>query len=130
MGRLSTATNPESGETQFTYDGNNNVTQTVSPLPNESNPSDHLTITKAYDADNRILSKSYSDGFTPSVSYVYDVNQLNGLNFSNSVGRLVQVSADNGNSIIWNSYDQMGRINYQLTCPPDPQGGSYDIGTL
>jgi RHS repeat-associated protein len=75
-----------------------------------------ITTTYQYDSLNRILSKSYSDNFTPTASFVYDVTSSNGLSFTYPVGRLVEESTatiGDAGTAIWNSYDQMGRINNQ-----------------
>jgi RHS repeat-associated protein len=82
---LQTATNPESGQVQFSYDANGNVVekrdQRLSPLGSSDPPTlavcygaitgttcDHT----GYDALNRLTRKSYVDGSTPTVTYNYD----------------------------------------------------------
>jgi RHS repeat-associated protein len=123
LSRLTSATNPESGTTTYSYDSNSNMIAKVSPLPNVTTQGSTLTVHYYYDADNRLTSRTYSDGFTPSITYVYDQPSLNGYSLTNPIGRLVELIADNGNSIIWNSYDQMGRIVNQWQCTALNCGG-------
>lgn len=61
-GRLTSATNPETGLISYQYDGNGNVTQRSDP---------RVTTNINYDAGNRIKTKTYSDS-TPAVTYCYD----------------------------------------------------------
>jgi YD repeat-containing protein len=82
--RLTSATNPESGTTAYVYDGNGNVVTKTSPAPNQTGSATVTTCfgnwtgtacdgTNGYDALNRLLLKTYSDGTTPSAHYAYDV---------------------------------------------------------
>jgi RHS repeat-associated protein len=65
LSRLTSATNPESGTMQYSqYDNNGNL---LSKTDARS-----VTTTVTYDALNRPLSKSYSGGAAPSVTYCYD----------------------------------------------------------
>src|SRR6185369_13013486 len=79
--------------------------------------------TIAYDALNRITSKSYNDNpQTPTISYFYDAQTLPGgaPSFSRgySTGRLVAVTYGSGSSEgTYRGYDQIGRVvtQYQRT---------------
>ncbi len=95
VGRLTQATNPESGTTGYGYDGNGNVTTKTDARS--------VTTSYRYDALNRLYAKSYSDG-TPAVSYTYDTPGI-----SNSVGRLTQVS-NSAATTNYTGYDASGRI--------------------
>ena len=67
--RLTTATNPESGTTSYTYDNNGN-------LKTKSDPNGNV-VTSSYDKLNRIISKTYTGAPTPNVTYCYDGNTQN-----------------------------------------------------
>src|SRR5712691_6669059 len=68
--RLTSATNPESGTVSYTqYDSNGNL---LSKIDGRG-----ITTTFAYDALNRVTSKSYNDNpQTPPISYFYDSQSL------------------------------------------------------
>jgi RHS repeat-associated protein len=125
---LTSATNPESGTTAYVYDGNGNVVTKTSPAPNQPGSATVTTCfgnwtgttcdgTKGYDALNRLLLKSYSDGTTPPVQYTYDVVSQ----YANSpipqgydVGRLTAVW-NSGKGNIY-SHDKLGRLAYLFDC--------------
>jgi RHS repeat-associated protein len=86
LSRLLCAANPEiqivtcpntdngsytAGTTRYTYDSNGNVLTKKSPKPNQTSASVTVTATFAYDALNRILSKSFDNG-DPTINYAYD----------------------------------------------------------
>lgn len=92
VGRLLTATNPESGTISYLYDNNGNVTQKTDARG--------VVTSYAYDQLNRPLSRSYSGGTsTPSVVWVWDTAKM---------GKLTLV----GSGIVASSftYDTVGRI--------------------
>lgn len=60
LSRKTSATNPESGTTTYTYDNNGNVFTKTSPAPNQTGTTT-VTTTYTYDALNRLIQKSYSD---------------------------------------------------------------------
>jgi RHS repeat-associated protein len=66
-----------------------------------------ITTTYAYDALNRLLSKSYSNG-DPTVQYFYDQTSYNGLTITNGKGRRTGMSDVSGTTA-W-SYDARGRV--------------------
>jgi RHS repeat-associated protein len=70
LGELRSAANPESGTTAYNYDYDENLISKTSPLENQQ--SGTVTTTYGYDHLNRLLSKSYSDGTTPSACFQYD----------------------------------------------------------
>ncbi len=89
LGRLESATNPESGITSYSYDPNGNVkTKTIG--------GSHTT-TYTYDGLDELTNKQYSDS-TPAVAYGY----TNGWRASVSVGGVQAYSY---------SYDGLGRVS-------------------
>ncbi|MGH9583950.1 MAG: hypothetical protein ACRD4O_13550, partial [Bryobacteraceae bacterium] len=88
-GRLTQATNPESGTVSYAYDSQGNATSRTDARG--------VTTTYTYDALNRLTGKSYSNG-TPAVSYAYDGS-----------GHLTSIQ--NGNSATnFTSFDTVGNI--------------------
>jgi RHS repeat-associated protein len=133
LSRLTSATNPESGTINYTYDGNSNLLTKIAPSPNQpSTGTATVTTTYSYDVLNRLTGKSYTDGYasnapTQGVTYGYD-----GVNVScpnapvgdgggagtNTIGRRTGMcfgfgsvggSSGSGGSKSWH-YDPMGRI--------------------
>lgn len=103
--RLLSATNPESGTICYGtvvssvcqtngYDGNGNLLYKTDARG--------VLTTYAYDALNRVTSRTYSDS-TPTVTYAYDPNIANGK------GRLSSVSSS-VSSYSYGSYDTLGRV--------------------
>lgn len=90
-----------------------------------------VQISYAYDALNRLLSKSYSDGITPYSCYQYDASGT-----TNAIGRLskewtVPASQSGGCSATGptvltmrtiTSYDAMGRVLSEQQCTPNLSG--------
>lgn len=113
LGRLTSRTLPESGTTRFSYTtsggqlcaGHAGKVCSVTDARN-------VTTTYAYDALNRITSKSYSDS-TPSVTYSYDQSSYNGLSITNGTGRLTGMQESSGSTVngttAW-TYDAAGRV--------------------
>jgi len=105
LGRLKTATNPESGTISYTYDANGNlVTKTdarnvIACFGSLSG----TACTPGYDPLNRILNKTHSDG-TPAVTYIYDDPTV-----PNAKGGLTSVS--NGTSTTnYTNFDAVGNV--------------------
>ena len=105
LGRLKTATNPESGTISYTYDANGNlVTKTdarnvIACFGSLSG----TACTPGYDPLNRILNKTHSDG-TPAVTYIYDDPTV-----PNAKGHLTSVS--NGTSTTnYTNFDAVGNV--------------------
>ncbi|MBV9760502.1 MAG: RHS repeat protein [Acidobacteriaceae bacterium] len=95
LGRLRSASNPESGTTSYAYDGIGNVISKTDPR--------NITTGYTYDALNRVTQKTYSDG-TPAVGYQYDAS---GAGYS--WGHLT--AEWNGNSTTqYTSIDPLGRV--------------------
>jgi RHS repeat-associated protein len=126
LSRLTSSANPESNTsvlpsvttvpTTYSYDANGNLSSKTAPAPNQNGT---LTVNTnyTYDALNRMTAKSYSDGTTPSSTYLYDspTGQY-GISSTNPVGRLVQ--ATSGCSFTLNSYDVLGRVTFQVQQTP------------
>jgi len=123
LSRLLTATNPETGTINYTYDFNGNLISKTSPAPNAQPPSSATqTISYCYDALNRMTAKFYSANpncasGTPDAGYIYDLSQLGGASPQNPVGRLVAEysTLPNVSGLVSSitSYDAMGRIAWQ-----------------
>ncbi|MGH9354691.1 MAG: RHS repeat-associated core domain-containing protein, partial [Terriglobia bacterium] len=120
LSRLTSTTNPESGNTTYTYDANGNV-QTKKDARN-------ITTTYAYDASNRLSSKTYSDG-TPTASFFYDQPSVSMVSWSsgtltNTDGRLTEAATGSTQTGAVYSYDPMGRISSFWQCSPYNCGSS------
>jgi RHS repeat-associated protein len=105
----------ESGTVTYDYDANGNLITKVD--------ANSITTSFAYDAINRVTSRSYlnSPG-TPAISYFYDAQPLPSgaptFDRGYSTGRLVAVTYGSGSSAgTYRGYDQMGRVvrQYQRT---------------
>ena len=119
LGRLKTASNPESGLTAYTYDSNGNVLTRTRPAANQYAPGATVTTTYQYDELNRIYPQiTYSDGLTPPVSYAYDESSVSGFpaGITNPIGRLV--SSGTGGSQMIRRYDTMGRVTDEWQTTP------------
>ena len=106
LSRLKSATNPEAGLIQYEYDNNGNLTVKTDARG--------VQTTYAYDALNRIISRSYTNEpigqlTTPSVGYTYD-------NLPNAKGRLTKVTttgsgANSFTSVTdYQAFDVLGRV--------------------
>ncbi len=112
--RLTQASNPESGQINYTYDNASNLRTKTDARS--------ITITINYDGLNRPTSKTYTDS-TPTVTYYYDNQSLPSgapsYTHGPTSGRLVAVTyggstASEGNYF---GYDTLGRVTvkYQRT---------------
>jgi RHS repeat-associated protein len=119
LSRLTSASNPESGSISYTYDANGNLSTKIAPAPNQTGTAT-VTTTYQYDALNRMTQKSYSDGTTPTASFLYDASFAGGDTLTNTVGRLVEISTNttSDTSLTLSSYDVMGRIVEQVQQTP------------
>jgi YD repeat-containing protein len=108
---LITAANPESGTLGYVYDPNGNLT---------SKTDARLTTTYTYDAMNRPLTRSYSDGTTPTVTYSYFSGGV-----STNNGNLASV-ANSVSTTAYTGYDALGRLTgSQQTTDGQTYGMSY-----
>ncbi|MCZ2151769.1 MAG: hypothetical protein LC126_28835, partial [Bryobacterales bacterium] len=109
--RLVSATNPESGTTNYTYYDNGLLHTKTDALGK--------VVTYNYDALNRLTTKSYSDA-TPAVTYTYDSPSV-----PYSRGRLTKVSST-ASTTDYVSYDALGRVtSSKQTLPGQP---AYTFG--
>lgn len=111
--RLISVTNPESGTITYSYNDNNDLLEKTDPrlLPNGSTK---IKTTLAYDALNRLTSKTYNDG-TPSVNLYYDNQTLPAgapnLEHGASLGKLLAVTYGGGSAGSYFGFDAIGRTN-------------------
>ncbi len=112
LGRMTSSTNPESGTSTFAYDSDGNVTSKTSPKPNQTSSSTTVTTTLTYDALHRVLTKTFSDGTTPSVTIAYDGSTISGcsptLTAADPIGRRTSM-CDAAGWEAW-SYDSRGHV--------------------
>jgi len=111
LSRLTSAANPETKNlaTTYAYDANSN-------LVTKTNPNGVITcygvlsgstcdFSSGYDALNRVIKKSYSDGVTPSVTYTWDTVFK---------GHLTSVANSLGSNPVsttsYSAYDALGRV--------------------
>jgi RHS repeat-associated protein len=144
--RLLTAMNPEMNSTGSTvitygYDNDSRMTSKTEPAPNAAwGSSSTVTLTYTYDALNRLLDTTYSDGTTLKASHRYDYATFQGQSFTNPIGREVAALTVNssGSTVAstFASYDVMGRVANTVQCNPSVSGcktftASYDkVGDL
>ena len=114
LGRLTSATNPESGTVSYSYDNSGNLLTKTDARS--------IVSTYVYDALNRVTNRTYSDS-TPAVTYNYDPNIANGK------GRLAAVSSI-VSTYTYSSYDSLGRVlagSQALGAQSYPLAYSYDL---
>jgi RHS repeat-associated protein len=123
--RLLTAMNPETNSTgttaiTYTYDADGNVTSKKEPAPNQAwGSAATVTINYTnYDALNRLLNTTYSDGVTPATAHRYDYASYLGQTFAYPIGREVAATAANNTIAYFTSYDKMGRVAQTVQCTP------------
>lgn len=137
LSRIITAFNPEAGTTCYGYWSGGNCINGYDNNGNLLKKTDarNITITYAYDALNRLLDKTYSDG-TQNESHRYDYASFLGQTFAYPTGREVAATAANSTIQSFNSYDPMGRVASTTQCNPGVTGcktfaASYDkLGNL
>ncbi len=121
LGRLRSATNPESGTTGYTYYDSGDVATRTDARG--------VITTFGYDPMHRILTKTYTNdpASTPPATYRY---YLAGSGVSPKVGQLQSVSSSNG-SIQYDSYDSLGRVTastHSIAGYPGMMAFSYSYG--
>lgn len=117
LSRLTSAANPESGTTSYTYDANGNVVTRVAPEPNQTSPTTQTTTTYGYDALNRRLSLTHTNPTGSNADYAYDGTAISGCpgvsvptitSPTNLIGRRSAMCTQQSASAF--SYDPMGRL--------------------
>jgi YD repeat-containing protein len=104
----------------YPYDGNGNLVQKTDNRG--------ISINYSYDALNRLLSKTYSDG-TPQATFAYDTSSITPPSgTSNLVGELTLATVATGSTTLAQTssfqYDPMGRLQYEQQCTPANCGTS------
>ncbi len=128
LSRLLTATNPESGQSSYTYDADDNVVQKTVPAPNSTTVGATVTLGYSYDNLNRLCYKFYTSpvancpSSVPSsavAAFFYDSSTLSGA--ANTAGRLTSEETLNGGTAISErytyAYDALGRLRSEKQCP-------------
>jgi RHS repeat-associated protein len=128
--QIVTCPNPDTGTytngtIRYAYDANGNLTTRTAPKPNQTSASVTVVTTYAYDPLNRLTSKSYSDGVTPTYGYYYDTLSTWGYPSTNTIGRLA-AETNNINTFNFRNYDVMGRVYQLWNClPPNCNAGPF-----
>ena len=126
--RILTAMNPETNSTgstviRYSYDPVGNLASKTAPAPNAIWTSGAtVTISYTYDALNRLLDTTYSDGTTQSSSHRYDYTTFLGQTFAFPIGREVAATAAGNTIKYFMSYDPMGRVAITTQCNPGVSG--------
>lgn len=112
LSRRTSVSDPEANAINYTYDSNGNVLTEVNGRGK--------TITYQYDALNRLTSRSYNDGVTPTANFVYDAcpgsGCPSGVSPQYPVGRMVKAYTSSAQTFY--SYDVLGRSAKQWQCTP------------
>jgi RHS repeat-associated protein len=124
-GRTTSVTEPERGQTTYSYAYNSTglVVTRSRPQANQTSTSVLTTTTTQYDSLGRPVTISYSDGITPNMGYVYDAAccWTNASSATNTKGKLVVAhslaSAADHTSMMF-SYDLMGNVINMWQCAP------------
>jgi RHS repeat-associated protein len=127
LGRLTSATNPESGLISYTYDNNGNLVSSKDAggaVRCNGTVDASGNCTAAYDGLNRPAGRTYFPAGTPAVTYTYDDPAV-----PNSFGRLTATStAASTTSIL--AYDAVGRVTQskqKTGATPYPFSYSYNL---
>jgi RHS repeat-associated protein len=116
LSRLTSATNPESGNITYTYDSDGNVLSRTAPKPNQTGTATVVT-TYGYDQLHRLQNTWYNDG-TQNEDHRYDGTTEWGATITNGVGHVTLESGAGGTLGSGYSYDAMGRVIFSFVQPP------------
>jgi RHS repeat-associated protein len=121
--RLTSATNPESGTTNYYYQTSGGAFCAGDlSLPCRRTDARGITMSYSYETLNRLSSKTYSDT-TPGAYFYYDASSWWGHSVSNPVGRLVANGTYIASTGVWPTaenftYDVIGRTTQEYSCLP------------
>lgn len=122
--RLTQSTTPEQGSTTIAYVNAGGARCSGNPFsPCQQTDARGVVTTFSYDALNRLIQKSYSDG-TASAVLSYDQTSAWGAALGNTNGQLTQITTSPFTSGSTFSYDAMGNITQQWECTPTNCGQS------
>ncbi len=117
LSRLVYSQNPESGSIRYSYvNANGGLCSGDASLPCSTTDARGLTRTFSYDAENRLVQKTYSDQ-TPTATYNYGMNSQANIH---AAGRLTSETTtqqgQTATSRIVNLYDSSGRVANETQC--------------
>lgn len=123
LGRQVSAQEPESGKTSYSYafNGTGLLVTRARPQANQTSPSVLTTTQTQYDALDRPVSVTYSDG-TGSKTYNYDIAQPGATNVLGLLSSQYAAASSAGPAVETFSYDALGRTIQVLTCSPSTCG--------
>jgi YD repeat-containing protein len=129
LGRLTSARTPEAGTTSYSYASSGNPCSGDPTAPCSPTDARGIATTYAYDALNRLSSKTYSDG-TPTANFFYDqtlvtIGSWVSPTLLNPLGRLteaVTIASGSLKTAMVYSYDSMGRTSNFWQCNPSNCG--------
>jgi YD repeat-containing protein len=136
LGRLTSAKTPEAGTVAYSYASSGAACSgSLSALCSRTDARS-ITTTYAYDTMNRLTSKTYNDGTTPSANFFYDqapstMPAWTGVTFRMAKGRMVLTCTNTASGTCTSpstataySYDPLGRTAYFWQCNPSNCGTS------
>lgn len=128
LSRLTSASNPESGTTSYSYsNGNSLCSGNDSDVCTRSDDRGVITTYAYNDPLNRLTAKSYTGLATPSVFFTYDTAPT-GWTLHNAIGRVTSKGTSGTATEELLDYDALGRVvrDYQCT-PTNCAGTPYEL---
>jgi YD repeat-containing protein len=132
LGRLTSETNPKTGQTQYTHDTDSACGAYAGDLVKRYDAVQNVTC-YAYDYIHRLTQASYPSGayagITPTKNYVYEGATVNGNPMSNTAGRLAEAYTGGSGSKITDlgfGYSPRGDVTTLLESTPH-LGGYYGV---
>ena len=119
LSRLTSTTNPESGNITYACDEDGLLVTKTAPKPNQTSASVTVVTTMTYDPTHRLRSKSYNDSLTPTVTLNYDeTSALGASSLLNTIGRSSSSTVAGSQAGEVFSYDKLGRAKLNSQCTP------------